>query len=312
MSYTKLFNKILASSIWNEDDKTRLVWITLLAMRNERNVVEGSVGGIAHQARVSLADCTRALEVLSSPDLDDSSKIDEGRRIRPLEHGGWLIVNGEVYKQAQNEDERRAKWAEYMRKYRKKHADRKESVIESKPALDSVSDVNTVEQSRVEQTEERVVARAHARVRERPKSVEAFIAGAAAIGIPEQDLRDQYELWSAADWHDGLGQPVFDWVRSLVSLKQQNLLPSNKRHLDSPVTGANGAQQQPSFRPDLEWVIQHFKQKRKGMNYMGVSRYCHEKLVARGFIWNRLPISDEEHARAVLSDISEQYWKTQT
>lgn len=63
----------------------------------------------------------------------------------------------------------------------------------------------------------------------KPETVEIFIAKAAAIGIPDQDLRDQYALWSIADWHDGLGNPIYDWKRALLSLKQKCLLPSQTR-----------------------------------------------------------------------------------
>ena len=40
--YTKLFNSILASTIWRADDKTRIVWITLLAMADKHGIVEAS------------------------------------------------------------------------------------------------------------------------------------------------------------------------------------------------------------------------------------------------------------------------------
>lgn len=160
MGYTKLFNKILASSIWNEDDKTRLVWITMLAMQNERHIVEGSIGGLAHQARVSLEDCQRAIEKLLAPDPDDSSKVAEGRRIEPVS-GGWIIINGEAYRKARTEDERKIYHAAYMQKWRKRQKSVNISVnnLESvnfrvnncEPPLRNVIDVKTTEQNRTEQ-----------------------------------------------------------------------------------------------------------------------------------------------------------------
>jgi hypothetical protein len=126
MSWTKLFSHIVSSSVWNEDDKTRIVWITLLALQEKDHVVKGSVGGVAHQARVSLEDCQKALEKLCSPDADDTSGIDEGRRIRKVE-GGWLIVNGEAY---QYDDEKRKEYMMlYMRGYRKRKGLRKQSKL---------------------------------------------------------------------------------------------------------------------------------------------------------------------------------------
>lgn len=108
--YTKLFNSILASTIWEEDDKTRIVWITLLAMADKFGVADGSVPGIATLARVSVADCQKALGKLQAPDKDSRSDEYEGRRIRKID-GGWLILNHEKYRAKIDDDERR----EYLR-----------------------------------------------------------------------------------------------------------------------------------------------------------------------------------------------------
>jgi len=104
--YTKLFNSILASTIWREDDQTRLVWITLLAMANKDGVVEASLPGIAGFARVELASCERALKKLSAPDPYSRSEVDEGRRVKKVD-GGWLLVNHAKYRQKLNDEERR-------------------------------------------------------------------------------------------------------------------------------------------------------------------------------------------------------------
>lgn len=108
--YTKLFNSILASTIWEEDDKTRIVWITLLAMADKFGVADGSVPGIATLARVTQADCQKALAKLQAPDKDSRSDEYEGRRIRKID-GGWLILNHEKYRAKIDDDERR----EYLR-----------------------------------------------------------------------------------------------------------------------------------------------------------------------------------------------------
>lgn len=108
--YTKLFNSILASTIWEEDDKTRIVWITLLAMADKFGVADGSVPGIATLARVTQPDCQKALAKLQAPDKDSRSDEYEGRRIRKID-GGWLILNHEKYRAKIDDDERR----EYLR-----------------------------------------------------------------------------------------------------------------------------------------------------------------------------------------------------
>lgn len=108
--YTKLFNSILASTIWREDDKTRIVWITLLAMADRYGVAEGSVPGLADFARVSVDDCRAALEKLMAPDSDSRSHEFEGRRIAKVD-GGWQILNHQKYRMKMSADDRR----EYFR-----------------------------------------------------------------------------------------------------------------------------------------------------------------------------------------------------
>jgi len=104
--YTKLFNSILASTIWREDDKTRLVWITLLAMADKNGVAEGSIPGLADLARVSIEDCKEALSKLMSPDEYSRTVENEGRRIKQVE-GGWAILNHAKYRAKMSTDERR-------------------------------------------------------------------------------------------------------------------------------------------------------------------------------------------------------------
>jgi hypothetical protein len=114
--YTKLFSEILASSIWGEDDTTRLVWITLLALKDRNHFVRGTDEFITRMARVELEAGQRSLEKLSGPDPLSRTEEFEGRRIerRP---GGWFIINGEKYAKLLNKAERdeynRLKQAEY-------------------------------------------------------------------------------------------------------------------------------------------------------------------------------------------------------
>lgn len=119
--YTKLFNSILASTIWNEDNDTRIVWITLLAMAGKNGIAEGSVPGIAVFARLPVDATRKALEKLAAPDPDSRSQEHDGRRIEAVD-GGWLIINHAKYRAKMSTDERReylrVKQAEY-RKARK-------------------------------------------------------------------------------------------------------------------------------------------------------------------------------------------------
>jgi hypothetical protein len=95
--YTKLFGSIVASTIWREDDKTRIVWITLLALSDKDGYVAGSIPGLADLARVSVAECEQALEKLQQPDKYSRSPEHDGRRLEVVD-GGWFILNRAKYR----------------------------------------------------------------------------------------------------------------------------------------------------------------------------------------------------------------------
>lgn len=149
MGFSKLFSDLIMSSIWNEDDTTRIVWITILATKNGSHVVRSTIGGLAHAARVSIEGCRKAIEKLSSPDPDGLDQPYQGRRIRAVEHG-WYVLNGEVYKRRRDEDDWKAYQAEWARNNRAKKklaaqgVDHKTSI----ESIDASIDVDTVDVSR--------------------------------------------------------------------------------------------------------------------------------------------------------------------
>ena len=93
-----LWSKVLDSSIWiNGSKEDRLVWITILAMKDKDGIIQASVVGLADRAKVTPAECRASLKVLLSPDKDDTSGVDQGRRIREIP-GGWQVVNHDLYR----------------------------------------------------------------------------------------------------------------------------------------------------------------------------------------------------------------------
>lgn len=119
--YTKLFSSIVASTIWREDNETRIVWITMLALADRFGVVEASLPGLADLSRVSVDGARRAIVTLSSPDPDSRSHEAEGRRIAEID-GGWRIINHAKFRQKLSSEERReykrTKAQEYRRRDR--------------------------------------------------------------------------------------------------------------------------------------------------------------------------------------------------
>ena len=113
--FTKLYSSIIYSSVWQEPDETRLVWITLLALSDRHGMVYGSVLGLAAAARVSLPECEKALETFMSPDEHSSNPDNEGRRVERVP-GGWKLLNYALYRGIGTSESRR----EYQRQWQAK------------------------------------------------------------------------------------------------------------------------------------------------------------------------------------------------
>jgi hypothetical protein len=116
--FTKLFNTIITSTIWQEDDKTRIVWITMLAIADAYGVVSASVPGLASVAKVPVSATRKAIQILLRPDPDSRTKDHEGRRIEEID-GGWVILNYQKYRDTLSVEERREYKARWMRQKRK-------------------------------------------------------------------------------------------------------------------------------------------------------------------------------------------------
>ena len=117
--YTKLWSEIVNSTIWDEDDQTRIVWITLLALSDAGGYVGTSVPGLAHQARVNRGACEKAIARLGSPDKDSRTHDHEGRRIKAVD-GGFVILNYAKHREAIDEEIRRHGNAERQRRLRER------------------------------------------------------------------------------------------------------------------------------------------------------------------------------------------------
>jgi len=134
MQFTKLFSLILDSTIWQEPLETKVVWITLLAMKDRHGEVHASVPGLAKRAGVSLQQCEASLACLLAPDPYSRTKTDEGRRIRPIE-GGWKLVNNDKYQNLLSAEERK----EYNRR---KQAEHREKIRASNAVNDTSNNVS--------------------------------------------------------------------------------------------------------------------------------------------------------------------------
>ncbi len=118
--YNKLFTKILDSSIWLEDNPTRLIWITLIAAMDENGFVQfASIKNLAHRAIVKEDEAFKAVERLESPDPDSSDPENEGRRVEKVP-GGWIVINAEKYRAIVTREESKRLNRERVAKHREK------------------------------------------------------------------------------------------------------------------------------------------------------------------------------------------------
>jgi len=103
--YCKLASGIILSTIWREDDHTRILWITMLAVKDRHHRVLASLPGLAAVANIPIESCKLGLQKLSDPDEYSRTKDHQGRRIEAID-GGWLVLNGEKYRNYMSKAER--------------------------------------------------------------------------------------------------------------------------------------------------------------------------------------------------------------
>lgn len=96
--FVKLFGSILDSSIWGEDNDTRILWITMLVMADANGVVRASTSGLVRRAHVSEEAFRRSIKILESPDLDSKNQDYGGRRVEKVD-GGWMVLNYKKYRE---------------------------------------------------------------------------------------------------------------------------------------------------------------------------------------------------------------------
>lgn len=118
-SWAPLWSKIVDSSVWREDPETRVVWITLLALKDYDHVVRYNSFQLSVRSNIPQDKVIKALEVLSNPDtkrMDDQQF--EGRRIKKVDEG-WMILNGDLYQKLVKREMKRAADRARMRDNRK-------------------------------------------------------------------------------------------------------------------------------------------------------------------------------------------------
>jgi hypothetical protein len=129
--FTLLWSKTLLSSLWlNESKETKILFFTMLMLKDHDGVVLSSVPGLAHASKLTVAEVEESLKQLLSKDQHDSSGVEGGIRIRVVP-GGWQVVNHDLYRfstEAKREFWRQQKAEQRARKPRRKNKVTTESI----------------------------------------------------------------------------------------------------------------------------------------------------------------------------------------
>lgn len=117
--YFKASCDLPQSSLWAEDAETCKLWITILAMKDREHVVTKNIVGLSHAARIPIERCKEIIVKFLSPDPYSTTPDHEGRRLQEVE-GGYLVLNGEKYRELGWSDDKKAYERDRKQKYRKK------------------------------------------------------------------------------------------------------------------------------------------------------------------------------------------------
>lgn len=200
--FTKLFNTIVTSTIWQEDDKTRIVWITMLAIADHDGIVSAAVPGLASVAHVDIPSTEKALQNLAQPDEYSRTQDFDGRRIEAID-GGWLILNYEKYRKMLSEEERKEYKAKWIRQKRRQMSTASTGVDGGRRKSTSPSASVSLDKSRC--------------------SVEEAKEFCKSIGLPASDGEAMFLHWQEKGW-----AKVKDWKLTIKKWKSFGYMPSQK------------------------------------------------------------------------------------
>lgn len=220
--YTKLFGKILDSSIWLESDTTRIVWITLLAAMDEDGVARFSCAeNLAHRARVTLCNVTDAIAILEAPDPKSSSPECNGRRIEKIP-GGWLILNGPTYRQLATRQAVKDQTRERVRKYRERKSNATNVTDRYRNASSVYVSVSSSEKESAERKREVKPSKARA------ESLQQVLDYCTEAKIDSDDGEWFWDKCEGNGWKNNK-VAILDWKATLRSWKRAGYLPSQKQ-----------------------------------------------------------------------------------
>jgi hypothetical protein len=115
--YTKLFQSIVTSTIWQEPNDCRVLWITMLALKGADHVCSATIPALAKMCDLTIDQTEQYLKKFQEPDPYSRSTEFDGRRIEKVD-GGYYILNGPKFQNMLRHIERRDYIREKVKEYR--------------------------------------------------------------------------------------------------------------------------------------------------------------------------------------------------
>lgn len=220
--FTKLVPEIVQSSIWNESAEIRIVWITLLAIKDEEGNVRGNIKTLARLANVRDKSVQEALRKFQEPDPDSNTPEKEGRRIEAIP-GGWHVINHSIYRAKDYKDYE----AERKREYRKRVSGTCPGQVPDSSASASVSVSSSVLGK--EESQERGKPTVEP---ESKWSLDDCLKAAAPIGMRREDVESFFHHYASVGWIDAAGRKIRSLPSALAKWKANQ--PSHGRRGELP------------------------------------------------------------------------------
>jgi len=133
-TWTPLWSSTLESTLWEEPWNVRLLFLTLLMLRDPDHVVRESLRVIAKKAnldpdkRQGYRLCEEAMKVLMAPDeRSEEAQEYEGRRVKVTPEGYYEILNAQKYVDQMADLWRRLRKSQAQRARRQREKDQKQA-----------------------------------------------------------------------------------------------------------------------------------------------------------------------------------------
>jgi hypothetical protein len=206
--FAKVFGQIFDSSI-AEDYNCRRMFMDLLVLADSTGAVDMTTEAIARRTNVPVEEVVKYVKELCQPDKKSRSKLEEGKRLIPLDSNrdwGWQIVNYTHYRKIRDEAARR----EYFRDKQREHRKKQKQLVKDR------------ELTGVNESEQLLTSPSASSSKSRCTQIEAE-QYCTSIGLPASDGTAMFLHWEEKGW-----AKVKNWKLTIQKWKSFGYLPSQK------------------------------------------------------------------------------------